>query len=463
MMPEKPLDEVLALYKREAQSKEDKKTEKNYKIVGFYNETRFKRTEIGMTPEDWEVIKLGEASKEMYYGITAKAVDYDSGLKMLRTTDIKNYTANWDNVPFCEITEKRKDYKKYLIKRGDLIVARAGTVGVSVLAERDFDNVIFGSYLIKVKLKDKLFPKFVHYFFQTDFYWRHISRAQGSTLKNINLPILKSIPLPIPPLPEQWGIAQILSTIDNAIQKSDELIAKIERLKKGLMQELLTKGIGHTKFKKTEIGKIPEEWKVARLKEVINEAKPGFASGKRDKKGIIQLRMNNITTDGRVILDEYLKVPIPKNIENYLLKPGDILFNNTNSVDLIGKTAIFRGECGFCTYSNHITRIRVKEGVVIPEWIMYYFIKLWSGRYFRRICVRHVGQAGIRKDSLLNTRIPLPSPDEQKKIAKILSTVDKWLELEHKRKEKLERLKKGLMNELLTGKIRVKVEVDGGA
>ncbi|WP_297436661.1 restriction endonuclease subunit S [Thermococcus sp.] len=202
-----------------------------------------------------------------------------------------------------------------------------------------------------------------------------------------------------------------------------------------------------TKFKKTPIGEIPEDWEVVKIKEVIKEAKPGFASGKRDENGIIQLRMNNITTEGKVTLKEYLKVPVPDNIDDYLLKPGDVLFNNTNSVDLIGKTAIFRGECRFCTYSNHITRIRVDSNQVLPEWVMYYFLELWRIGYFRQICVRYVGQASVKKTDLLNIKIPLPPLPEQKKIAEILRTVDEAI-------ERTERLKKGLMQRLLTKGIK---------
>ncbi len=205
-----------------------------------------------------------------------------------------------------------------------------------------------------------------------------------------------------------------------------------------------------TKFKKTPIGEIPEDWEVVKIKEVIKEAKPGFASGKRDENGIIQLRMNNITTEGKVTLKEYLKVPVPDNIDDYLLKPGDVLFNNTNSVDLIGKTAIFRGECRFCTYSNHITRIRVDSNQVLPEWVMYYFLELWRIGYFRQICVRYVGQASVKKTDLLNIKIPLPPLPEQKKIAEILKTVDEAIEKTDEAIERTERLKKGLMQRLLT-------------
>ncbi|RLE04455.1 MAG: hypothetical protein DRI99_03870, partial [Candidatus Aminicenantes bacterium] len=244
------------------------------------NSHNYKQTEIGKIPKEWEIVRLGDISDKIYYGITAKATEKNTGIRMLRTTDIKNYSANWSNLPFCEITEKRNDLGKYLLKKGDLIVARAGTVGVSVLVERDFNDTIFGSYLIKIKPKPEANSKFLHYFFQSHTFWRHLLGAQGSTMKNINLPLLKSLQLSLPPLPEQQKIAEILSTVDQAIEKVDDSIAKTERLKKGLMQELLTKGlpvasatqtgIGHKEFKNTEIGRIPKEWEVVRLGEVFS-------------------------------------------------------------------------------------------------------------------------------------------------------------------------------------------------
>ena len=108
----------------------------------------------------------------------------------IHSIEYKRYgnITEWSNLPYCEITEKRGSLQGYLLRRGDLIVARSGTVGVSVLVEKDFDNVIFGSYLIKVKLKPVVYPKFVHYFFQTDIYWNHITKAQRSTLKILAYP-----------------------------------------------------------------------------------------------------------------------------------------------------------------------------------------------------------------------------------------------------------------------------------
>ncbi len=210
------------------------------------------------------------------------------------------------------------------------------------------------------------------------------------------------------------------------------------------------------KFKKTKIGYIPDDWSIVKLKEISNDIQQGFASGKRDENGIIQLRMNNITTDGKVILNSYLKIPIPENINKYLLKKGDIIFNNTNSVELIGKTGIFNEEIDFCTFSNHLTRIRINNSKANTLWVLYNFLNYWQKNYFQNICVKHVGQAGIRRKYIEDLEIPFPSLPEQQKIAEILSTVDEAIQQTDNAIQKTERLKRGLMQELLTKGIRHK-------
>ncbi len=407
---------------------------------------------------DWEFVKLEDVIKDIYYGITAKAVEDNTDIRMLRTTDIKNYSVDWESLPYCEITEKNNNLQKYFLKKDDLIVARAGTVGVSVLIERDFDNTIFGSYLIKIRLKSNILPKFVHYFFQTDIYWNHITKAQGSTLKNITLPLLKSLKIPLPPLHEQRKIAEILSTVDDAIQKVSDAIARTERLKKGLMQRLLTKGIGHKRFKfSKELGcEIPEEWKIIKLKEKA-EIKEGLY-GKRGNGGIIQLKADSIL-EGKINTNNYALISVSGDISEYILKPNDILISNRNSADQVGKSAIFKGEFKECVYSNLLTRIRVISDDLLPEWVLYILTKMKCDGVLRVLSTRAVNQVLLRKGIVENLKIPLPPLHEQQKIAEILSTVDKKLELERKRKEKLERIKKGLMNDLLTGRKRVKVEV----
>jgi len=205
-----------------------------------------------------------------------------------------------------------------------------------------------------------------------------------------------------------------------------------------------------TYFQETTVGKIPKEWEVVRLGDAILEAQSGFASGRRDENGILQLRMDSIETDGRINVEGGVKVPIPQNVEDYILRPGDVLFNNTNSVDLIGKTAIFRGEFPKSVYSNHLTRIRVDRSKVLPEWLVYSLIRKWQLGFFRAICHRHVHQAGINNSDLANVKISVPSIAEQRAVVGVLGVVDLAVARAGEVIAKTERLKKGLMQELLT-------------
>ena len=207
------------------------------------------------------------------------------------------------------------------------------------------------------------------------------------------------------------------------------------------------------KSKQNGTGALPRQWKLVQLGDVVREVRNGFASGKRDEKGIVQIRMNNVTTDGHLIFDSYLKVPIPENLDEWILEKGDFLFNNTNSYDLVGKSTIF-GDAPFpCTFSNHFTRIRFKRDLVLPELILYHFLVLWRKGYFKSVAIRHVGQSAVHTKYLLRLKLPLPPLPEQKKIAEILSTVDGAIQKVDEAIEKTQRLKKGLMQELLMGGI----------
>ena len=421
------------------------------------NETdiSFKQTEIGRIPKQWEVVKLGDRKicDEIYYGVTAKATKKDTGIRMLRTTDIKNYSVDWTQLPYCEITEKSNNIAHYLLRENDIIIARAGTVGVSILVDTDFNNVIFGSYLIKVRLNSEVYHKFIHYFFQSTLYWNHIRKAPGSTLKNINLPLLKSLLIPLPPLSEQQKIAEILFAVDEAIQKVDEAIKKTRRLKKGLMQELLTKGIGHKEFKNTEIGRIPEEWEVVEIKDigkVFTGKTPSTSKNIYWDGNIPFITPQDMTGEKYVYkTNRYVTIEGAKQI-------GKILPESTVLVVCIGSTI---GKVAL-TSKGSVTNQQINailcnheancDYVYYAIFLRAHLLKTYSG----------VAAVPIVKKSLFEKfKIPLPKElKEQQKIVNILSDVDKKLGLEGKRKEKLQRIKKGLMNDLLSGRKRVKID-----
>jgi type I restriction enzyme S subunit len=427
-------------------------------------------------PEDWEIVKLGDGKivEDIYYGITAKAVDKNTGLRILRTTDIKNYSVDWDSLPYCEITEKRNDISKYLLKKGDLIVARAGTIGVSVLVEKDFDNIVFGSYLIKIKLKPDINPKFIHYFFQSSAYWNQIKKAQGSTLKNLNIPLLSSLQIFIPPAIEQQKIAEILSTIDGAIQKTNVIITKAERLKKGLMKELLTGRIRveekdgkivfrkETEFKDTEIGRIPKDWEVVKLSEITTKIKDiDHKMPKKEETGMpfVSIKCMLKYPDLNFYLDfkdpdlEFIsKEDYEYHAQRFNVEMGDIIYSRFGS---IGNAKLVMTDQPFIA-SYSIVLIKPNRFKVDSIFLT---CMMNSERVKKQAksAIKGATNRNLHLEDIKNFIIPLPPLSEQQKIAEILSTIDKKLELERKRKEKLERIKKGLMDLLLTGKIRIRV------
>ena len=145
---------------------------------------------------------------------------------------------------------------------------------------------------------------------------------------------------------------------------------------------------------------------------------PGFACGKKDVDGgVPHLRMNNISSDGLAVFS--LVRRIPPNIaeqKNRWLEANDILFCNTNSTDLVGKTCQFRGWEERCTFSNHLTRLRVESDRMIPEWLSFCLRHLWLNRYFAIHCTEFIGQSSFNKDKLKEITIPVPPLEEQHRI-----------------------------------------------
>ncbi len=161
------------------------------------------------------------------------------------------------------------------------------------------------------------------------------------------------------------------------------------------------------------------------LSKLIRDAQSGFASGERATDGVIQIRMNNVTTDGNLDWTSFIRIPASQNqIEKYHLLPRDVLFNNTNSPELVGKTTSFQGHKEPVVFSNHFIRLRVDKTRLNAQYLARWLTKQWQLRVFESLCTRWVNQATVRKGDLLALKIPLPPLNKQKHIAAILSKAD---------------------------------------
>jgi len=272
---------------------------------------------------------------------------------------------------------------------------------------------------------------------------------------NLILADIRKIKISLPKLKEQQKIASILSNVDHLIQKYDSLIESTKRLKQGLMQRLLTKGIGHTKFKKTELGEIPQEWEIKKIKD-LTKVSVGLVinpSTYFDENGTVPMITGKNVTENGIVLDDvdFITERSNKLLETTRIWSDDLV---TMRVGYPGRTSVVKEEHdGINCASVIITRGNKK---FISQFLGY----LANSRLISKQITMH--QAGgaqqvVNIGSWKEFLIPFPPLPEQQKIVSILSKVDSQIQKQQEYKSKLETLKKGLMQKLLTGQIRVSV------
>ena len=283
----------------------------------------------------------------------------------------------------------------------------------------------------------------------------HLLRERyGGAQPNISQTIIKALELPIPPFPEQKSIAAVLSTHWKAMEVQASIVETLRELKKSMMNRLFTQGLRGEPLKKTEIGIMPKSWRVATVEEIIDLCQYGTSERCTEQGLLPVLRINNLL-GGRIDVSD-LKFNDFENEDfaKYKMCHGDLLFNRTNSIDLVGKTAIFDLEFE-CAFSSYLIRLRVNDDND-PFYVNYYLNWDTTQKRVKGLAGRAVGQANISGTRIKSFVIPLPPQDEQSRIASILKTIDTKLAIHVAKKSALEDLFKTMLNELMTGALRVK-------
>ncbi|MCM8829496.1 MAG: restriction endonuclease subunit S [Candidatus Omnitrophica bacterium] len=316
----------------------------------------------------------------------------------------------------------------------------------------------------------KVIPKYVEKIFLSEWFnnFKNALASDKAIQKSINNDDLQNLPIPIPPLSLQQKIVKILDTVQEGIEIQGRIIDKTKELKKSLMAELFRYGAPSfrkaRKLKKTEIGEIPEDWEVVRLGEVakIDYGIQSAVSGLKDSSlGIPILTNKNITNEGEIDLTELNYYPLKnEELEKYLLKKGDIIFNwRSGSIEHVGKASIFDRDEQF-TFSSFILRFRINQNILNALFLKNYFF--WSRNigFLRTFSQQASINQSLNASIMKPFPIPLPSLQEQKEIAEILKVVDEKIGVEKKKKEIYEELFKSLLNKIMSWKLDVeRIEV----
>ncbi len=245
------------------------------------------------------------------------------------------------------------------------------------------------------------------------------SKAPQTTLAILNKTEFSKLEIIYPKdIKEQERIVGIL---DESFAKIDESIKILEQDLLNLdelMQSALQKAFNPLKDNAKENYKLPQGWEWKSLGEISNLIQNGFAASKNNEipSGYVHLRTHNISTDGNLNFDTLIKIKreFIKEKQSFIEK-NDILFNNTNSTELVGKTALVTQNYNYA-FSNHLTKIKLKNQYN-SKLVVFYFVLLLKNKYFEKICHQWIGQSGINIDKLKKIQIPLPPLKEQEQIA----------------------------------------------
>ena len=384
----------------------------------------YKKTEIGIIPEDWEVKKLGKVfnlKQGIQCGIEKQKQELKDGLvRFIRIIDLTSIS---------ELPRYIDDPgSSHHIKKNDLFMVRYGNPG---LLGYGYDGVIANN-LFSMKPLSKQNRQYF-YFLLSYLNQNILELSSSTTMAALNFTSLEELILFFPPLPEQKAIAEVLSDTDELIQTLQKQIAKKRLIKQGAMQKLLT----------------PKEgWEVKKLGEIFNISTGIYKKSNRFGSYTI-MDMGSVSTNGKIIFSKKIDSALD------ILEIGDLIMpkDDIGGGNIIGKVAFIDANNRY-VLGDHVFKLK-SNSLIYNSLYFHYFI---NNDYFNNLIRKKVtgsAQLGIGKSTVSNCNLTFPRIDEQTRIATILSDMDNEIETLENKLAKYKKLKQGMMQELLTGKTRL--------
>ena len=366
-------------------------------------------------PQGWKWVKLGEVWLKPQYGFTASAVNQSVGPKFLRITDIQNGQVNWDTVPYCEIDNEL--LRKYRLEPGDLLFARIGaTTGKSLLI-RECPEAIFASYLIRVRVdSSRVLPEFLFYFTQGDLYWSQVDAAKGGRLKQgINIPVLSSFPLPLPPLEEQRRIVARIEELMSRIREAKRLHQEAKEDAGRLMQAALAEVFPRPG------AQLPQGWKWVKLGEICLPTERRDPTKEPDRS-FLYVDISSVDNGlGKVVDPKELLGKNAPSRARKVIRKDDIIFATTRPY--LKNIAIVGIELDNQICSTGFCVLRAKRDTVEPRFLFHVCRSDLVVKQLLGGNMRGASYPAVTDNDVFKSLIPLPPLEEQKRIVAYLEAL----------------------------------------
>jgi type I restriction enzyme S subunit len=440
----------------------------------------YKKTEVGLIPVDWLCLKIGDLLS-FKNGLNKSKTFFGNGTPIVNYMDVFQHPGLYKSDILGKVTVSNDEIRAYGVRKGDVFFTRTSEtveeIGMATVLLENIDNCVFSGFVLRGRPKNSdcdLNLIFKKYCFNSEIVRKQVTSTSSYTTRALtNGKLLSQVILPCPAtLPEQEAIAQTLSDVDALIDELDKLIAKKRNIKTGTMQQLLTgktrlPGFGEGKgYKKSAIGVIPEDWDVINIQTALDEK---YIEDQMDGNhgelyprshefvsyGVPYIGANDFL-NGQVNLKncKFLSETRAKQFKKGIARNGDVLFAHNATV---GPVAILKFGGDFLILSTTATYFRCNQ----EKLNNLYFRFVLEAQYFIKQYRAVMAQSTRFQVPITTQRkflIAVYPIEEQKAIAKVLSDIDTEITALEKRRAKTQAIKQGMMQELLTGRTRLKIE-----
>lgn len=370
---------------------------------------------------------------------------------------------------FYSFVAEERAHEYFRLRVGDLLFAGSGETASDIGKAAVFlgpEPAVAGGDTIIFRPNGLVYPRFLGYASNGSEAGKHkLAVAQGSSVVHIRVCDLAQLRIPLPPYQEQQKIAAVLSAVDDATVATRKVIAQTKRVKQDFLKTLMTRGLGHTRFKKTPIGVIPAAWGVKRLADLGRRGTKTIRSGPFGSS----LKREHFTNEGRPILtiqslgegeveEEGLYFVSPekaRELRDYEVQPGDLVFSRVAD---IGRSIVIENHAAGWIISSNLIRITPDRQRVNSRYLMYCIV---GGGPVTRQIGRLTGEQGrpvVSSTMLQDLHFPVPPKHEQDALVSRIQVVEDTCRRAEASVEHLEQLKRGLLQDLLTGRVRVPLD-----
>ncbi len=427
---------------------------------------------------EWTVEPLESVAEIRASNVDKKSNPGEQSIRLCNYMDVYSQEYITEDIEFMEATATPAEIQRFGIELGDVLITKDSEtpddIGIPAVVVADIDNLVCGYHVALIKPnRDEVDPIYLAKQLASIETARHFGRlANGSTRYGLSYKAIANTPIRLAPFPQQQRIAEILSTIDETIEQTEALIAKMHQIKAGLMHDLFTRGVtkdGRLRspreeapqlYKQSPLGWIPREWEL-KLLGTMSVIVSGMTLNGQSSSGGVEvpyLRVANVQ-DGYLDLKEVKTIRVgAAQISKLALRSGDVLMNEGGDFDKLGRGTVWSEEIVPCIHQNHVFRVRPRTDVLRPRFLAYWSQSEFGKNYFVLSSKQSTNLASINSTQIHQFPVAKLDASEQEAIESRLIASDLQIDALRADLKKYRQLRTGLMHDLLTGHVRVEVK-----